>query len=311
MNKFLKAITFFVIAGFVMSGVGYTEVRDFAVIPIGPIDIAEIADLTVNIRNRTGDAIAGSVIFPAPGTTTWTIADQYVQVVYNCNLSLYAIRIVSDNNNAASPYFGLAAKPLVWGPDADWDTLDDGVSYGGLINAATMTNPDNRAILAWQVFQSKVVPTALTDESLYGKDPATGIPSSTLDNWNADWATVVDRSNRWPVSAAEADSDGPGGLTETLAGAAAPLARIGVNQDNNYNTVTYSSIVQGGAGGSGLNYHPAGYVGGVLQPKPGESGGDGINPADGVVVYLGARFGGISAGSYGINDLRVELIYNE
>jgi len=271
MSKLFKAFALFVAAGFMFASTGFAAPDVTVPIPIS-VTIGAQAEMTVTIRNISDNAVA-PLTFTNPLAEPWTVADQYLNVVYTCNLPLYAIRIVSDN---ITTYPNMYGKPIAPGPNGKYDgspekpgneDSDDICSYAGLIDSASATNPDNRALLAWQVYAAPIAnPGPVTDESLKGvADPN--------QNWDAPWAAVVDKHNTNYNNATDSDGD--------------------------VNTIDYQNIVLGGAAASGLNYHPAEYVGGVLQPKPGD--GD-------IAVYLAARFKDLSAGTYG-SKLMVELVH--
>lgn len=253
MSKLFKLIAVCVSVMFLVSGTLYAEVVDVTVsITIGAT-IGSTATLTVKSRNIVGNAevIPTALSFTNPTAATWTVSDQYLQVVYNCNLALWAVRIVT-NNVATNP--GMPGKPTAPGPDGIYGTADDILSYGGLVDAASITNPDNRALLAWQAYPNTAVPGTLTDATVSGL-------------WNSDWSYVADISNT--------------GYDPE------------VDSDNNTDTLAYSTVVQGGAAGSGLNFHP----------------NDGSRTGDNdIALYMGARFLGLSAGTYSAN-LVVQLIH--
>lgn len=293
MKKVFKFCSLAISAVFLISNAALADgpglpAADISVgIPIN-ISVGEIKTLSAITKNVSDD-VAHAIVFSSPGTTTWTVADQYVDITYNCNLALWGIRIISDNKAA---YPGMYGKPIGTGPNSTYDgspeqvaTSDDACSYSGLIDLATKTNPDNRATLAWQVFSSKTdnpTPT-INDNSLKGLT-ATGTTTNAY-NWNAPWAAMVDIGNT------------TGGTPQ-----ASYLVDLRVDPDSDTDTVGYMYVVQGGASGSGLNFHPA-------------QGSDPTNPlprtADGkAAVFLAARFAGISAGSYG-TQMYVQLVRAE
>lgn len=255
MSKVLRLIALCTAGIFLFSGTPYAEVVDVTVpITIGAT-IGAVASLTVTpVTIATGLNAAG-ISFTSPGAATWTVANEYLRVVYNCNYPLWAVRIVT-NNVAAFP--GMAAKPV----DLNGDGVVDGDSYSGLIDAATQDNPENRANLTWQVYVDPTGAGALDDATVGG-------------TWNSNWAYVADVSNT--------------GYDPE------------VDSDNNVNTLAYPTIIQGGGASSGLAFHPA-------LDADGDGNTD-AKPGDGnVAVYLGARFGGLSQGSYSAN-LTVQLIH--
>lgn len=288
MSKLFKVIALCTACVFLLSSTPYADTISVP-IPIGAT-IAATHSLAVQVLNYADDMLAASVSFPSPGATTWTVSDQYLRVIYSSNYPLWAIRIVTDNVTA---YAGMYGKPIDPGRNGVYNGSpeavpgsDDECSYGGLIDDATKTNPDNRAALAWQIFASKVAPNTLNDDALRGRTAA-GAPTDAY-NWNSPWAYVVDISNT---------------REDTRPGAVPPYLRpifIGVDEDGDTNTIEYSHFILGGGATSGLSFHPAlGADPTNPDPKPGD--GD-------VVAYLGARFGGLSGGVYGAN-LKVELIH--
>jgi len=254
MEKFFKLVAVCVSALFVMSGTVFAETVDVSVpITIGAT-IGSVATLTVTPRNIVGDAVAAGLSFTNPTANPWTVSDQYLQVQYNCNLPLWAVRIVTDNK---AEFPTMVGKPIGAGADGSWGTADDLLSYAGLVDTNSVNNPENRATLVWQVYANPQAPSALSD-------------ATVTDTWNAPWAYIADVSN------SGYDSE--------------------IDSDSNINTLAYSTIAQGGAAGNGLNFHP--------------SLGDGVpKPGDGdIAVYIGAKFAGLSAGSYSAK-LMVQLIH--
>jgi len=294
MSKLTKLFSLAVAIAFVSGGIPYAAadtVDQTLTITVTTTTITGYANWTANLRDvATGNLSSPqSLSFSSVTAATWTVADQYVHVLPSSNYALWGVIVSSDNNNAASSYFGMAAKLLARGPSNLWGNADNSVSYGGLIDATTMNNPNNRATLAWAVYEDRetTLPT-INDSSLYGKVASGGsmVPSASADPWNADWAAVVDVSNRTTGSAS--------GVTGTA-------VSVELDPDNDTNTVTYSTIIQGGGANAGMNYHPPVYSGTTLQGKPID--------ADGSAVYLAARFGGLSAGAFGVYNLRVQMVH--
>jgi hypothetical protein len=214
MSKLVKLVALCVSAMFIASSTLYAEVIDVSVpITIGAT-IGATATMTVTPRNISDNAIAAGLAFSSPGVAQWTVSDQYLNVVYNCNLPLWAIRIVTDNVSA-NP--GMPGKPTAPGVDGVYGTPDDILSYGGLVDALTISNPDNRAPLAWQAYPGTSATGVLTDATVGGA-------------WNSNWSYIADISN----TGYDADVDG----------------------DSNVATYAYSTVVQGGASSNGLNFHP-------------------------------------------------------
>lgn len=150
----------------------------------------------------------------------WVHSSQYIRVEYSSDEAVWGIRIVTDNERDIGQVY---PKPQNKGvlpddpsdPDSDpepdpfweweihpewggryryeggqWLTGNDSVSFGGLINPTTKNNPDARADLAWQVFADPVPAPDPIYRDWRGVWNVSG-------DWNADWAYVVDKSNRW------------------------------------------------------------------------------------------------------------------
>ena len=289
MNRLGKVFCLVLSAVFMFSGIVVADPGTYDVsvpVPIN-VNIGAIETMSVISRNISDD-VAAAVVFTNPGTTTWTISDQYLDIVYACNHALWGIRMVSDNKTL---YAGMYGLPLSEGPNGVYDgspedpaspNSDDACSYGGLIDDATKTNPENRAILAWQIFADKSEgPDALVDDSLKGLTAAS-VPTDAY-NWNSPWAAVVDVGNT------------TGGFPQ-----ANFLVDITVDPDGDTDTISYMYMVQGGAGGNGLSFHPA------FGPDPTLPD---AKPGDGqVAAFLGARFADLSAGDYG-TETYVQLIH--
>lgn len=230
MGKMFKLIALCTAGIFLFSGTPYAETIDVTrTITIGAT-VGAVATLTViPVTIATGLDAAG-ISFTDPGVATWTVANEYLRVVYSSNYPLWVVRIVTDNR---AVFAAMAPRPLAAGADGVFGTGDDVVSYGGLIDAVTQDNPDNRADLAWQVYVDPTAPGVLDDAAVGG-------------DWNDNWAYVVDVS-----------STGVG---------------LDIDVDDNVDTLEYFTVVQGGAASSGLAFHPAldADADGAVDPKPGD-----------------------------------------
>lgn len=178
-------------------------------------------DLDVNVLNWDGTPASNSLEFiniqeEATIENPWVWSRQYISVEYSSDEAVWGIRIVTDNNNDVDMGGPVYPKPLNIGTDRDpvtpgvqnewewerlgltryqyaggeWQTGDDSVSFGGLINPTTKNNPDARADLAWEVFADPVPAPNPVYKDWRGNWNVSG-------EWNADWAYVVDRSNKW------------------------------------------------------------------------------------------------------------------
>lgn len=168
------------------------------------ISVSVLADSNVHVQlhNISDNLLVPNFTFSGFADATiddpWVVADQYVRMTYESDLNMWIIRIVT-NNKAMFP--NMLGKPIAPGPNGVYDgppeldpLSDDVVSYGGLVDAGSQLNPENRAKLAWQVFRyddpynppppgEEVTPsTELTD------DTVGGLPSS-------DWGYLCDVSD--------------------------------------------------------------------------------------------------------------------
>lgn len=256
------------------------------------------ADYTLNVSVYNEDGTpAGSITFPGVGDLAlvgnlWIVSPQYLRVRYGSHETNWYVRVITKNHLVVD---GIYPKPLAVGPDRQWEwirlgiasyqnvggvyqTGDDIVSYGGLINPATKDNPNARASLAWQVFR-------FSDP--YNPPPPGHIvtPHTTLNDGTVgggpidDWAYIGDVRDTGYVSDPTHEyfwvAYGSGGF--------ALLSQHPVVywQDNNHD-----GIPDRDASGSP-----------IALPKP---GGVGICE---MVIYFGARFGLKAAD--GVTDIAV------
>lgn len=244
--------------------------------------------LSVEILNWNGTPAPGGVQFPDADSATidepWVHSPQYIRVIYDSDEAMWGIRIVTDNNTDIGQVY---PKPQNKGPDNQWhwvvlgvagypyaggvwQTGDDSVSFGGLIDPGTKDDPSHRADIAWQVYTNPVVEPDPIYKNWAGVWNVSG-------NWNADWAYVVDKSNRW------------NGV----------LSVGGIFHPGTWNA-KYEMVVTGNPLISYLALHPV-VSGSMANPDP--KIGDGN-----IALYIAANFGGLSAGNYG-TTLYLELIH--
>lgn len=188
-------------------------------------------DIEIEILNRSDNQPAGSLQFPIPAPVDgaipvpvddpWLFSDQYLRLIYDCDVPIWGIRIFTNNNGVIgglAPYItGIGPGPDnvpgtaddtwqagadgifgtgddIWGygpdgvPGTDDDTLS--VSYSGLINPATKDDPSARAALVWQVFNNPVPDPTQIFQNWQGNWNVGGA-------WNDDWAYLIDLSDRW------------------------------------------------------------------------------------------------------------------
>lgn len=207
MSKFLKVVAFCTAWLFLLSGIPYAETVDKTVsITVGG-EIKGVMEWELKVRNVSDNAISSIFGFiGAPNATEaapWVIADQYIDINVKGNYGEWGIYLITDNNNSdpaslGGNYAGMKPKILAWGPDKLWNTGDDILGYGGLIDTGTMDNPDNRALFAWRVEQAylgdTVKPKIVDDNKDDKADPDEPTGSDRV-NWTADWRYVVDKSN--------------------------------------------------------------------------------------------------------------------
>lgn len=186
------------------------------------------------------------------GGNLWIASPQFIHVRYGSHEVHWSIRLVTKNNEDIGRVY---PKPLDPGPDEAWewvrqgfssyqyvggvwDTGDDIVTYGGLINTATRNDPNSRAPLAWQVFR-------------YG-DPYNPPPMGMVIN---------------PPTAINDDAVGGGPIDEwSFMGDAGDRGYV-LDSVNDYFWVAYGSGIF-----SLLAQHPVVYRNprGEARPKPGE-----------------------------------------
>lgn len=181
--------------------------------------------LTVSVLNWDGTP-ALSIQFPGaqsvPVENPWIRSPQYLRVIYFSDEAIWGIRIITDNETNIGQVY---PKPLNIGPDRDpdtpgvqnewewerlglegyqyisgeWQTGDDSVSFGGLIDPNSKDNPNFRADIAWQVFADPVPePDSIYKHPLYGWNVGTN-PVYRNGKWiyPREWAYVVDSNNKW------------------------------------------------------------------------------------------------------------------
>lgn len=170
------------------------------------------SSVDVQVLNWDGTP-AGGLQFPDAQNATiaepWLHSPQYLRVIYNSDEMMWGVRIVTDNETNIGQVY---PKPLNPGPpdedgvsrwewerlglsgyqyiDGVWQTGNDNVSFGGLINPATKDNPNLRASLAWQVF-NEPDPEG-PDEIFKNWEGVWNVGG----NWNDGWAYVVDKSDK-------------------------------------------------------------------------------------------------------------------
>lgn len=280
----------------------------FIVVNIIFFSIPLIAEDVLSVSLYTWDDATPDVPFDTPAVglqfpgakdatveEPWQHSPQFIRLIYSSDAAFWGIRIVTNNEvNIGQVY----PRPQYKGPDGKWEfdpnlhpdwggkykyengqwlTGDDSVSFGGLIDPATKSNPELRADLAWQVF----------------KDPELGQPDPIWYNqfggwygyWNVgsnpikykgvwkypyDWAYIVDKSNKWN---GESSIPGP-------------------DEDSIYYTGTwaarYEMVVTGNPVTNYLTQYPP-----MQQTNPDIRLGD----CD-VVVYIAACFGVMQNGEF-------------
>ena len=162
--------------------------------------VGAIASLNVTALNIADLSSAAGIAFGAVtlGATPWKVAPQVLQVDHDSNQANWAIRILTNNRSAFPTMVGnvLDAKVLA-------DPNDDILGYGGLIGSDP-TNPNDRVVLAWQVFKDLVVggPVDPTDAEVGG-------------TFNSPWAFMADASD-CPSTATNCRSVTPDTIDKTI-----------------------------------------------------------------------------------------------
>lgn len=317
-----KVFAVLVAAAFVLGGTPYANAADTPITPalsivVNPVNIWGYAEFSFEWRDISDNSLDAT---PTSGTAEltfadeapavgqpwprWVHADQYAVILARSNYLTWGVLISTDNLNASSGFSNVFPNPTAIGLDGAWGAgvtdpawYDNAVSYGGLLNPTTCdADPNDRATLAWCVYSTTHAPASLptlTDSSLLGRvaSGSTMVYSSTAIPWNSDWAAVVDQSNR---------------LAGTITGVTGISVDLVVDPDNDYNTVSYYTIMQGGTSAAGLNYVPAFYSGTTLQSKLPAMGGAGNAFYTGA-VYFGAKLGVVSPGDYSCYGLTIQM----
>lgn len=164
------------------------------------------------------DTPADGLRFPGANSATtdnpWVHSPQFIRVIFSTDEDLWGIRIFTKNEENIRQVY---PKPLREGPDGRWEwerlgltsyqyvggvwqTGDDSVSFGGLTDPATKSNPNYRADLAWQVFKDpQPAPLAIYKHELWGWNVGSNPVWEDYLGWiyPREWAYVVDKDNKW------------------------------------------------------------------------------------------------------------------
>lgn len=261
------------------SGTAWAEVVDRTFTSIASASVTSTATMTVTPKLITTNATASGIAFGsvAAGPTPWVVAPQYLEIAHASNFSNWAIRFYSDNKlikpTTAGKVLGdngTVCDPLL---PASTNCTDDPLGYGGLIGT-TPVDPNDRATLAWQVYQSPVVggPAAPT------VDDADGVLNAGVNEaggyFNAPWAYLADKS-------------------DCPSTPAIPLNCKAVTPPTVSLTTEFLRVAQGDAANSFLLNHP--------QVAPRTSDGT-------MAVYVTGRLGQAPADSYSA-ELKVDLYH--
>lgn len=246
--------------------------------------------LSVEVLNWDGTPSPGGLQFTGVDDATaeapWVHSPQYIRLIYDSDEALWGIRIVTDNDTDIGEVY---PDPQNQGTDGEWEwtlhpdwggryryeagewqTGDDSVSIGGLIDPSTKENPNYRADLAWQVYNDPVAEPDPIYQNWAGVWNVGG-------NWNDDWAYVVDKSNMWYG-------------TPSVGGIFYP---------GTWNA-KYEMVATGNPLIGYLAQHPV-VSGSRSSPDPKIGDGD-------IAIYIAANFGGLPAGNYRTR-LYLELVH--
>lgn len=255
-------------------GVAWAEVVDRTYSNTASATVTSTATMTVNPKLISTNGSALTIAFgsvPA-GPTPWVVAPQYLEVAHASNFNNWAIRFYSDNKVPKPTTVGKVlgdngtlCDPLL---PASPNCVDDPLGYGGLIGT-TPANPNDRATLAWQVYQNPVSGGPVTPiDEIVNFEPDGTTPHVDANEvggyFNAPWAYLADKS------------DCPSTPTIPLNCKASPAPTVSL-------TTEFLRVAQGDSSNSFLLNHP--------QVAPRTS--DGI-----MAVYVAARLGQAPADTY-------------
>ncbi len=184
--------------------------------------------LSVAVRNWDGTA-ASALSFnhtAATAAAPWVRSPQYLLVGYTTDETTWGLRIYTDTRKDVNSL--VYPKPLAkvdsqwhWETypvndpyrinkkykyiSGNWDVGNDGVSFAGMIDTASMQNPNTRAMLAWQVWKDPLHPAepdAIFKHPFYswwnvGTNPYYDGTFYKQYIYKNDWAPMADKSDKW------------------------------------------------------------------------------------------------------------------